>query len=96
VRVVGHRYDLYTKAAPHAGYHIMCQLGGRMRDGYFSFTSNVDGHFARVFPDDRILECHGYIGGNGHWSLNRPAELKLCLACVHSHAQVHSLPAVLR
>lgn len=57
----GHRYDLYTKAAPHAGYQFMRQLGERMRDGYFSFTSNVDGHFARVFPDDRILECHGCI-----------------------------------
>ncbi len=61
VSCAGHRYDLYTKAAPHAGYHIMRQLGERMRDGYFSFTSNVDGHFARVFPEDRILECHGYV-----------------------------------
>ncbi|NEJ83576.1 hypothetical protein GR268_44765 [Rhizobium leguminosarum] len=91
----GHRYDLYTKAAPHAGYQFMRQLGERMRDGYFSFTSNVDGHFARVFPDDRILECHGYIAGKP-LELTKPA-LELCLLCgVYAHVQVHSLPAVLR
>ncbi|EFC42131.1 predicted protein [Naegleria gruberi] len=28
---------------------------------YFIFTSNVDGHFAQVFPQEKIAECHGCI-----------------------------------
>jgi hypothetical protein len=43
----GHRYGLYTQAEPHKGYEIILELGNSMRDGYFCFTSNVDGHFAR-------------------------------------------------
>ena len=31
-----------------------------MTEGYFVYTSNVDGHFARAgFDKLRILECHG-------------------------------------
>jgi len=28
---------------------------------YFVFTSNVDGHFLQLFPEDKVLECHGSI-----------------------------------
>ena len=59
----GHRWQLYSGAQPHEGYHILRRWGEALgRDNYAVFTSNVDGHFLRAgFPDDRVAECHGSI-----------------------------------
>jgi len=60
----GHRLDLYRRTPPHAGFQILRAWGGRMPQGSFVFTSNVDGHFQRAgFPEDAVHECHGSI----HW-----------------------------
>jgi len=58
----GHRMRLYRERAPHAGYGILRRWARTVPAGYFVFTSNVDGHFARAgFPADRLVECHGTI-----------------------------------
>lgn len=58
----GHRLNLYRDTPPHAGFEIVRRWAESRPAGYFVFTSNVDGHFARAdFDEDRILECHGSI-----------------------------------
>ena len=58
----GHRYQLYSSAQPHEGYHILRRWGEAARVSYAVYTSNVDGHFLRAgFPERRVYECHGSI-----------------------------------
>lgn len=58
----GHRLNLYRSTVPHAGFHILRQIGEQMPEGYFVFTSNVDGQFLKAgFDRSRINECHGSI-----------------------------------
>lgn len=58
----GHRLNLYRDTQPHAGFEIVRRWAESRPGGYFVFTSNVDGHFARAgFNTVRILECHGSI-----------------------------------
>ena len=58
----GHRYNLYSTTKPHTGFDIMLKWCKKMPQGYFVFTSNVDGHFQKAgFPEDRVEECHGSI-----------------------------------
>ena len=58
----GHRYNLYRRTPPHAGFQILRQWVAAKPAGYFVFTSNVDGHFQLAgFAEDRVLECHGSI-----------------------------------
>lgn len=58
----GHRLALYRKTVPHAGFALLRKWGEAMRNGYFVFTSNVDGHFQKAgFDPLRIDECHGSI-----------------------------------
>ncbi len=58
----GHRLNLYRETQPHPGFKILSKWGRRKADGYFVFTSNVDGHFQQAgFDEDRIVECHGSI-----------------------------------
>ncbi|KAL9642125.1 hypothetical protein ABK040_007130 [Willaertia magna] len=56
-----HRYNLYQVTQPHAGYNILKKFTQRMNNKYFIFTSCIDGHFGRIFPKNRIAECHGSI-----------------------------------
>lgn len=57
-----HRLNLYRATVPHEGFHILRQIGERMPEGSFVFTSNVDGQFSKAgFDEDRINECHGSI-----------------------------------
>lgn len=59
----GHRYNLYSSVEPHDGFAILRRWAESKSEGYFVFTSNVDGHFQRAgFSNDRIVECHGAIG----------------------------------
>jgi NAD-dependent SIR2 family protein deacetylase len=56
----GHRLNLYRRTVPHAGFHRLLEAGRRKKEGYFVFTSNVDGQFQIAgFDADRIEECHG-------------------------------------
>lgn len=51
------RYDAYTGCDPHTGYWVLADWGRRLPRGYFSFTSNIDGHWEQVGAP--TLECHG-------------------------------------
>lgn len=58
----GHRFNLYRSTVPHAGFAILKRIAESKRDGYFAFTSNVDGAFQKAgFDHERIVECHGSI-----------------------------------
>jgi NAD-dependent SIR2 family protein deacetylase len=58
----GHRLNLYRATNPHNGFTILKKWGARMKNGFFVFTSNVDGQFQKAgFPPDRIVEVHGAI-----------------------------------
>ncbi len=58
----GHRLNLYRQTIPHRGFEILRQIGARMANGAFVFSSNVDGQFQKAnFSVDRIVECHGSI-----------------------------------
>jgi NAD-dependent SIR2 family protein deacetylase len=58
----GHRLNLYRKTTPHEGFQQLLNLAKSKTDGYFVFTSNVDGHFQKAgFDSDKIEECHGSI-----------------------------------
>ena len=58
----GHRLNLYRSTVPHAGFELLKKWGISCPEGYFVYTSNVDGQFQKAgFDPDRILECHGSI-----------------------------------
>ena len=58
----GHRKNLYKATKPHKGFDILKNWADSMENGYFVFTSNVDGHFQKAgFDEDRVVECHGSI-----------------------------------
>ncbi len=57
-----HRYNLYKTTEPHSGFSILRKWTQRMRNGYYVFTSNVDGQFQKAgFPVDHVVEWHGTI-----------------------------------
>ena len=58
----GHRLRLYRETIPHQGFEILREIGGKMPDGMFVFTSNVDGQFQKAgFDPYKICEVHGSI-----------------------------------
>lgn len=58
----GHRLNLYRRTVPHAGFGRLLEIGKTKKEGYFVFTSNVDGQFQIAgYDEDRIEECHGSI-----------------------------------
>jgi len=58
----GHRLNLYRRTVPHQGFNQLLEIGSAKREGYFVFTSNVDGHFQKAgFAPERVVECHGSI-----------------------------------
>jgi NAD-dependent SIR2 family protein deacetylase len=58
----GHRLNLYRRTVPHEGFARLLAWAKEKPDGYFVFTSNVDGHFQKAgFDAERIVECHGSI-----------------------------------
>jgi NAD-dependent SIR2 family protein deacetylase len=58
----GHRLNLYRQIVPHQGFHLLKQWAESKPDGYFIYTSNVDGQFQKAgFDNQRIHECHGSI-----------------------------------
>ncbi len=58
----GHRLNLYRETAPHRGFQILLSWAQPKPDGYFVFTSNVDGQFQKAgFSESKIVEIHGSI-----------------------------------
>lgn len=58
----GHRLNLYRRITPHPGFQLLRNWGQIKSNGYFVFTSNVDGQFQRAgLSEQHILECHGSI-----------------------------------
>ena len=58
----GHRLQLYRSTKPHKGFQILKNWADSKPNGYFVFTSNVDGHFQKAgFSEERVVECHGSI-----------------------------------
>lgn len=58
----GHRLNLYRHTVPHIGFRQLLEIAKNKKDGYFIFTSNVDGQFQKAgFEDRYIMECHGSI-----------------------------------
>lgn len=53
------RFQAYTAVAPHAGYDMLASWGQQVPRGFFSVTSNIDGHWERTIGPDRVWECHG-------------------------------------
>mmetsp|Transcript_62354 Transcript_62354/g.115732 ORF Transcript_62354/g.115732 Transcript_62354/m.115732 type:complete len:359 (+) Transcript_62354:1-1077(+) len=55
------RHEAYTKGSPHAGYDILSKWANSKTHGYFSVTSNIDGHWERTkgIKASRVYECHG-------------------------------------
>jgi NAD-dependent SIR2 family protein deacetylase len=66
----GHRLNLYRRTVPHDGFATLLQWALGKPEGYFVFTSNVDGHFQKAgFAPERVVECHGSIH---HFQCARP------------------------
>ncbi len=66
----GHRLNLYRRTVPHEGFKLLLEIGRQKKEGYFVFTSNVDGQFQIAgFDESRIEECHGSIH---HLQCTRP------------------------
>jgi NAD-dependent SIR2 family protein deacetylase len=66
----GHRLNLYRRTVPHGGFKRLLEVGKQKKEGYFVFTSNVDGQFQIAgFDEDRIEECHGSVH---HLQCSRP------------------------
>jgi NAD-dependent SIR2 family protein deacetylase len=66
----GHRLNLYRRTVPHGGFKLLLEIGKQKKEGYFVFTSNVDGQFQIAgFDENRIEECHGSIH---HLQCSRP------------------------
>lgn len=55
------RHTAYVHGAPHDGYRILARWGGQMNRGFFTVTSNIDGHWARTegVSPEQIYEAHG-------------------------------------
>lgn len=58
----GHRLNMYRRTKPHNGFYQLLELAKTKREGYFVFTSNVDGQFQKAgYDPEKIEECHGSI-----------------------------------
>lgn len=58
----GHRLNMYRKTNPHHGFYFLLDIAKNKPEGYFVFTSNVDGQFQKAgYDENRIEECHGSI-----------------------------------
>jgi NAD-dependent SIR2 family protein deacetylase len=56
----GHRLNLYRATVPHAGFAALLAVAAGKPQGYFVFTSNVDGQFQKAgYAPEQIVECHG-------------------------------------
>lgn len=92
----GHRLNLYRKTQPHAGFEILKRWAQTMPEGYFVYTSNVDGQFQKaLFDDQKIYECHGSIHhlqtlmGKGELISADGFEVDVDFDCLHAKNLLH-------
>ncbi|MFW6307353.1 MAG: SIR2 family NAD-dependent protein deacylase [Campylobacterales bacterium] len=80
----GHRLQMYRDTTPHIGFAQLLEIAESKKNGYFVYTSNVDGHFQKAgFSENRIVECHGSIHINqcafeckgGMWANKKSIEI---------------------
>jgi NAD-dependent SIR2 family protein deacetylase len=58
----GHRLKLYRDTVPHDGFRLLREMGEKLQQGVFVYTSNVDGQFQKAgFPENMVCEIHGSI-----------------------------------
>ena len=58
----GHRLGLYRATVPHSGFQRLREIAGRLPQGAFAYTSNVDGQFQKAgFAAATVCEVHGSI-----------------------------------
>lgn len=57
------RHQAYTKGNPHEGYGMLARWGQSKPHGFFTVTSNIDGHWLRTdgVSEEQIYECHGAV-----------------------------------
>ena len=60
------RHDNYTSSAPHEGYKLIAEWGASMPRGFFSVTSNIDGHWARTIGAEKTYEKQYVATGPSH------------------------------
>ena len=71
----GHRLTLYREIMPLKGFYQILEKAMEKKNGYFVFTSNVDGQFQKAgYPDQQIVECHGSIH---HFQCCKPCSDKI-------------------
>merc|ERR1740129_288744 len=56
-------YQAYKRSSPHRGYELLAKWGASKTHGFFSVTSNIDGHWGRTLgiSSERIWETHGAV-----------------------------------
>ncbi|PSV00596.1 SIR2 family NAD-dependent protein deacylase [Photobacterium kishitanii] len=58
----GRRLNNYKETTPHSGYSKLLEYANSLKYGYFSVTTNIDGHFEKAgFSPSQIHEPHGSI-----------------------------------
>ena len=58
----GHRLNLYRDTVPHDGFRLLREMGAKLQQGAFVYTSNVDGQFQKAgFSENSVCEIHGSI-----------------------------------
>jgi len=71
----GHRLNLYRSTTPHHGFSQILEQAKQKKEGYFVFTSNVDGQFQKAgYREEQIEECHGSIH---HFQCSTPCSDKI-------------------
>ena len=54
------RLKKYQNISPHDGFYQLLNYGKSLKKGFFSITSNVDGHFFKAgYPKNSVYEIHG-------------------------------------
>jgi len=54
-------HKAYQATAPHAGYDVVREWAAKVPLGAFSFTSNIDSHWAKSKWKEGIVEVHGAV-----------------------------------
>ena len=58
----GHRQQLYRETKPHRGHTLLKEWATSMKDGHFTYTTNVDGQFQMAgYDGQQLVECHGNV-----------------------------------
>ena len=63
------RLYTYQNTEPHEGFGMLLEYCNSLKKGYFSITSNVDGHFQKAnYKKENVYEVHGSIN---YWQCSK-------------------------